>query len=80
MVIAVRKLPRTRDVALWVAELARVRGGADSLEPPVRTAVATVLSSLADDPGQAPEVRADARALLDSLEPRRGSSGGLAAA
>ena len=57
-----------------------MRGAACTLEPPVRAAVVTVLSSLAGDAGQAPEIREDARALLDSLEARRGSSGKLAAA
>lgn len=80
VVVAVGNVPRSRDEALWGAEVARVRGAAGSLEPPIRAAVRSVLSSLAADPGLSPDIRAEARALLGSLEARRTSSGGLAAA
>ena len=62
------ELPRTRDEALWAAGAAWLISAAPGLRPPVRAAVATVLRSLATDPGSPWEERADALALLDALE------------
>jgi uncharacterized protein (UPF0147 family) len=63
------ELPRTRDEALWAAEVAWLLSAAPGLRPAVRAAVLRVLSALATDPAFPPEERASLLAMLDELEP-----------
>jgi hypothetical protein len=63
----VEQLPRSREEALWAAEVAGLFGAADSLPPAPRAAVVTVLRSLAADPDASPAERADVSELFDTL-------------
>jgi len=67
MLATAEDFSRTREEALWAAEVAGLLGAAPRLGRAARTTVLTVLDSLAADPGRPPAERADVVELREAL-------------